>query len=242
MDTRHKQLTAPHSCGAGVVRPWSLGFYAQPGSPAIGPQGRAATPPASQAPAASAIRHQSSALGRAAAFTLIESVVAIGIFAFVIVGIVGLFGSTLERQRQASFETRAVLMAQQITARFATAASLTNLSLITGEDSNTRATLYTNFDILPANSAATSAFTVYYQQDGTAAGYMELNSNNYASDFIPTDISNVSAKALVTVNQEPGNPGLFRMNFEVSEPANLPTNARKKQTFSTFFAFPQDAL
>ena len=176
-----------------------------------------------------------------AGFTLVESVIAIGLFAFVIVGIVGLFGSALERQRQASFETRAVLMAQQITARFASAASLTRLSLITGEDTNTRATIYTNFDIRPANSTATSAFTVYYQQDGTAAGYMEGNSNNYASAFVPAAISNVSTKALVTVSQEPGKPGLFRMNFEVSEPANLPANARKKQTFFTSFAFPQDA-
>jgi type II secretory pathway pseudopilin PulG len=231
MDTLHKQLS--HSKTQG-----------RDGSPS-GPK-----PQATESPSPFPIPQirspisdlRSSGAQRPAAFTLIESVVAIGIFAFVIVGIVGLFGASLERQRQASFETRAVLMAQQITARFATASSLTNLSLISGEDTNTRATLYTNFNIRPATSTATSAFMVYYQQDGTAAGYMEGNSNNYASDFIPSAISNVSGKALVTVSQEPGNPGLFRMNFEVSEPANSPANIRKKQTFSTYFAFPQDAL
>jgi len=179
-----------------------------------------------------------------AAFTLIESVVAIGIFAFVIVGIVGLFGSTLQRQRQASFETRAVMISQQILARIRAAESAANVFLTRGTDTD-KADEPKLFHPANLTTSPTNTLVFYYKKDGTEISGI-LATNDYASDtysFLydadgsPQDIVG-RARATLTANGT-GNTNLYRVTIEVSEPANLPLNARRyTNTFTTLATFP----
>jgi type II secretory pathway pseudopilin PulG len=189
---------------------------------------------------------RSSGAQRPAAFTLVESVVAIGIFAFVIVGIVGLFGASLERQRQASFETRAVMISQQILARLRAAESVTNVVLTRGTDTDEplQPKLFhsANFTTSPINT-----LVFYYKKDGTEISGL-LETNNYASDtysffpgydedLSPEDI--VGRAQLTATTNDTGTTNLYRITIEVSEPANLPLAARRyTNTFTTLATFP----
>jgi type II secretory pathway pseudopilin PulG len=181
---------------------------------------------------------------RAAAFTLIESVVAIGIFAFVIVGIVGLFGSTLERQRQASFETRAVMVSQQILARIRAAESATNVFFTRGSNPTNDDKLFHSGNM---TASPASSIEFYYKKDGTEISGLtpagNYESGNYAvfsgydPDGSPEDIVG-RARAILTTNGT-GLSNLYRVAIEVSEPANLPIEARRyTNTFTTFATFP----
>lgn len=195
--------------------------------------------------ASSAISHPTSAPSRKAssAFTLIESVVAIGIFAFVIVGIVGLFGSALERQRQASFETRAVMVSQQILARIRAADSATNLFITRGSGTNEEKL----FHATNITETATNTISFYFKKDGTEISGLTPSDNydsetyipfpGYNADGAPQDIVG-RARATLTTN-ETGITNLYRVTIEVSEPANLPIEARRyTNIFTTFATFP----
>jgi type II secretory pathway pseudopilin PulG len=178
------------------------------------------------------------------AFTLVESVVAIGLFAFVIVGIVGLFGSALGRQRQASFETRSVMVSQQILARIRAAESATNAYLTRGSDPNTQAKLFHS-----ASFAAPGTNTVvfYYKKDGTElSGILDpANYSNATFSFYPgypaeTLTNDIVGRARLSLTtNDTGSTNLYRVTIEVSEPANLPLHARRyTNTFTTFATFP----
>ena len=180
--------------------------------------------PGAQRP--SATRHGRIA---ASAFTLIESVVAIGIFAFVIVGIVGLFGAALERQRQASFETRAVMISQQTLARIHAANSPSNISLTRGQSNDVR--FFTNMNLISTTAIG------FYQRDGTECSGISSSETDWTGTNTPNNVTNVVAKSRTRLTQL-GN-SLFRVDIEVSEPANLPLAARRyTNTFSTLATFP----
>jgi type II secretory pathway pseudopilin PulG len=233
MDTLHKQLTNPKTQG-------------RDGSPS-GPK-----PQATESPSPFPIPQirspisdlRSSGAQRPAAFTLIESVVAIGIFAFVIVGIVGLFGASLERQRQASFETRAVMISQQILARIRAAASVTNVVMTRGSNPTNQEKLFHSADF---TTSPTNTLVFYYKKDGTEiSGLLATNdyTNNtytffpgYPPETLTDDI--VGRAQLTATTNNTGNTNLYRVTIEVSEPANLPLAARRyTNTFTTFATFP----
>jgi type II secretory pathway pseudopilin PulG len=233
MDTLHKQLTPVTEIGTIFDR----------ANLARASRRRQHRNPAGGAPAPFQNCHRESGFHspgaqRPSAFTLIESVVAIGIFAFVIVGIVGLYGAALDRQRQASFETRAVMVSQQILARIRAANSPTTISFISGSSGpTTENKLYhvTNASI-PLN---TNVF--YYKKDGTEiSGLLRADSyesSNYSflgtPDNQPSDIVG-RARTILTTNNT-GSTNLYRVTIEVSEPANLPLSARRyTNTFTTY--------
>jgi type II secretory pathway pseudopilin PulG len=261
MDTLHEQLTPPKTQARDGSLSESSALRARGTS---GPKLQATQPPAPfriphsafpksdlrspisdlRSPGAqrpSATRHGRIA---ASAFTLIESVVAIGIFAFVIVGIVGLYGAALDRQRQASFETRAVMISQQILARIRAAASVTNVVMTRGSNPTNEEKLFHSANF---TSSPTNTLVFYYKKDGTEiSGLLATNDftnatysffPGYDADGSPQDIVG-RARATITTNNT-GTTNLYRVTIEVSEPANLPLAARRyTNTFSTLATFP----
>jgi type II secretory pathway pseudopilin PulG len=200
--------------------------------------------PGAQRP--SALRPPLSVLGRraASAFTLIESIVAIGLFAFVIVGIIGLFGSALERQRQASFETRAVMISQQILARIRAASSATNVVFTTGSATNDQSKFFYSNNFLQ-NSSTQAVF--YYKKDGTEiSGVLQPNSYgsstfSFAGNRTDSQTNDIVGRARVTfslsgnTNADPLIPtNLHQVTIEVSEPANIPLTSGTNQTSTNF--------
>lgn len=175
------------------------------------------------------------------AFTLIESVVAIGIFSFVIVGIVGLIGAALERQRQASFETRAVFMAQQAISLIRSADSPSAVTFTRGEGKQGDK-LFDEHDFV-----ATPNLVIGYMTDGTAnaavlaAGDWEKNTINPKHAIENNSVDNITSKTLVTLEERATDPNgytLYDLTVEVTEPANLPYNVRPyKAVFQTYASF-----
>jgi uncharacterized protein (TIGR02598 family) len=178
-------------------------------------------------------------------FTLVESVVAIGIFAFVIVGILGIFGTTLDRQRQASFETRSVLISQQILSRIRSAQSASNVAFVRGTDAGVSQEPKL-FHIVDLTANPTNTVVFYYKKDGTEiSGVLQTNDyTNGTYSFFPayppetlTDDIVGRARAILTTN-DTGNSNLYRVTIDVSEPANLPLPARRyTNSFTTFATF-----
>jgi type II secretory pathway pseudopilin PulG len=177
------------------------------------------------------------------AFTLIESVVAIGIFSFVIVGIVGLIGAALERQRLASFETRAVLMAQQAIARVRAADSPSAVTFTRGEGNQGNKLFDTH------NFTTTPDLVIGYMVDGTAnaailaPGDWEGNSVNPKQQIENNSVDNITTKSLVTldpIGNDPNGHTLYDLIVEVSEPATLPYSVRPyKAVFKSRASFPK---
>jgi len=201
----------------------------------------------------SVLRPPSSALGRRAApaFTLVESVIAIGLFAFVIVGIVGLFGSALDRQRQASFETRAVMVSQQILSRIRAADSATNIAFAIRATNASAPPRYFMANLTDPNSEFSA---IYLHGDTALAAVMPQGSyaldstNSFIPGFEPDTTPPETGKPAITpsgrarlslTTNNTGNPNLYRVTIEVSEPANLPLQFRRyTNTFTTLATFP----
>jgi type II secretory pathway pseudopilin PulG len=173
-----------------------------------------------------------------AGFTLVESVVAIGIFSFVIVGMIGLLGTILERQKQAAFETRAVLIAQQAIARIRAANDPEEVFFTRGESKQGGEKMFQEHNFVSSPQIVFS-----FSRDGTANQAVLPLSDwnaatlNPASSMEEGDKNNQLTKALVTL-EDPDNDGIYDLTVEVSEPGYLPYSARPhKITFSTYAAF-----
>jgi len=153
---------------------------------------------------------------------------AIGIFAFVVVAVMGLFPAALRQRQQAEGETRAVLIAQQIFETVSAAGGLTNVVLHRGEND----IVLTNISFI-TNPSTPLVFG--YEERGTEPGV--LYSNNPTSMWSGQNVEqDETAKARVTATLVTNN--LLRMTVEVGLPANLPAEKRRIETFSTLVYTP----
>lgn len=162
----------------------------------------------------------------ASAFSLVEVTIAIGIFAFVIVAIMGLFPVALKQRGDSAFETRAVLIARQIFETVEAAGTLTDVVLTRGENDIVR----TNISNI---TNASTPLVLGYEYRGTEPGVCYANDpvNRWSSQTIEQD---ETAKARVTAAVVTNN--LLRLTVDVGEPANLPADKRRIVSFSTLIA------
>ena len=77
------------------------------------------------------IRPHSLHARRSGGFSLVEVTIAIGIFAFVVVGVMGLLPAGLRMRADSSAETRGVLISEEL---FASVRAATNLAFVTVRD------------------------------------------------------------------------------------------------------------
>jgi len=151
-----------------------------------------------------------------AAFSLVEVTIAIGIFAFVIVGIVGLFPVGVRQREDSALETRAVMIGRQIFESIEAAGNLTNVNLIVGEDERVAVNL------------VDQPLVLGYEVDGTAPGV------NFRGDIGKWDTGyveqDVTTKSLITTTNVGGQ--LYRVDVQVGYPAILPADKRRVYSFS----------
>jgi Tfp pilus assembly protein PilV len=150
-----------------------------------------------------------------AGFSLVEVTIAIGIFAFVIVGIIGLFPVGLKQRQDAALETRAVLISRQIFESINAAGNLTNVSIAVGEDER-------------ANVNLVNPLVLGYQVDGTAPGVnFGSDTGKWDSGEVERDVTTKSKVTSTKISDQ-----LYQVVVEVGYPAVLPADKRRKFSFS----------
>ncbi len=168
--------------------------------------------------------------GLSPGFSLVEVTIAIGIFAFVMVAILGLFPVALRQRTDAALETRAVLVAQQV---FQSILSSTNTSqiflpplfLMGEEDPNLRNKALNSFPV-----------TMHYGRTGTAALGIFDGESGWSSGVTETDADAVSRVRIDPVGSAA--PGLYRATVDYGRPANLPEAKRRNFSFSKLVYLP----
>ncbi len=152
----------------------------------------------------------------AAAFSLVEVTIAIGIFAFVLVGIIGLFPVGIRQREDSALETRAVMISRQIFESIEAAGNLTNVNITVGEDERVAVNL------------VDQPLVLGYEVDGTAPGVnFEGDIGKWNSGYVEQD---VTTKSLITTTNLGGQ--LYRVDVQVGYPAILPSDKRRIYSFS----------
>lgn len=178
-----------------------------------------------------AARHLfSSSRGRSSGFSLVEVTIAIGIFAFVVVAILGLFPVALKQRSDAALETRGMFVAQQILENIESASSTNAIPLpplfdMTGSSNN-----------LTFKPLGSFPLTMQFARIGTSPLRPVDGTSGWTSGASETD---VDALARVRIEPVAGGPnGLYRASVDYGRPASLPEARRKNFTFTKLVYLP----
>jgi type II secretory pathway pseudopilin PulG len=163
-------------------------------------------------------------------FSLVEVTIAIGIFAFVIVGIMGLFPAALRQRGDAAVETRAVMAAQQVFEGVRSSSSTTSIFLPPFMD------MSGSTNTLAQKSLSDFPLSLQYGRSGTAILRPKAGDSDWINGATETD---ADALARVRIQSEPGAaPGLYRVSVDYGRPASLNESQRKNFTFSKLVYLP----
>ena len=159
-------------------------------------------------------------------FTLVEVTIAIGIFAFVIVAVLGLFSVALRQRGDSALEARAVLIAQQVFGGipgYSLSNALSYDNLIQGPNSPTLKNL-------------TNGLVLGFADKGTSVSHIFSDIGAWDSSDVGDPSQPVATKAYVSATNVA--PGLYSVSVQVGYPAYLPAAKRRVQTFSTLVGAP----
>jgi type II secretory pathway pseudopilin PulG len=169
---------------------------------------------------------------------LVEVVIAIGLFAFVIVGILGLFPAALRIRSESALETRSYLIAQQLFSQVAAAPNISNVTFRDGPflgPNNSR----------KANLARTPIVMGYLPRTSLPYWYYADNPNSSWSNVGSADPQlrvqqtqwEIDTLARLSATNVPGWPNLYQITVEVRAPSTLPLTNTKPVSFVTYQAF-----
>jgi type II secretory pathway pseudopilin PulG len=196
------------------------------------------------------------------AFSLVEVTIAIGIFAFVIVGIIGLFPTALRMQAESSVETRASMIAQQLfdsvdlsIAKWTnpTGNVFSNITLRDGPGlvlNNARSVnlLNPSRPVVVGYQVKSSMPFYLWKKDGEAAWRDGIGPQSEGHDEDPDDITgkdpgpapgnDIITLAWISATNVPGNSRLYQINVEVRSPAFAPLTNTPPSVFTTYRVLP----
>jgi uncharacterized protein (TIGR02598 family) len=162
-------------------------------------------------------------------FSLVEVTIAIGIFAFVIVAILGLFPAALRQRSEAAAETRAVLIAQQIFGGIGATGAVTNAL-------SSDYSIKWDEEKSPTLHNLTKGLVLGFSQNGTSINHIFSDLNSWSSGDVGPAEQNITTKALVVASNV--SPGLYSVVVQVGHPASLPADKRRSQSFASFVHAP----
>lgn len=177
--------------------------------------------------------------GRSLGFSLVEVTVAIGIFAFVVVGVLGLLPTALKQRAASASDTRAVLIAEELFASLQSATSITNVTFRDGPS-------LTPGDNESVDLTSSDAVVVGYPPQTTVPFYLWGGDRERYSDGawkdgqLPADAESkdIQALAKMQARQINGFPGLYHVTVQVRSPATTPLTNTTPVTFTTLTYLP----
>jgi uncharacterized protein (TIGR02598 family) len=161
-----------------------------------------------------------------AGFSLVEVTIAIGLFAFVLVGILGLYPAALRQRADAAHELRSTLIAQQVFEGVRAANSVTSAL------SSDYSIKWEDADQKPSRLDYLQGVVLGFSANGTTVNHIFDSTNAWASADIGPPDQDITTKALVVASNV--SPGLYALTLQVGYPANLPAANRRSQTFQTY--------
>jgi prepilin-type N-terminal cleavage/methylation domain-containing protein len=162
-------------------------------------------------------------------FSLVEVSIAIGIFAFVVVGIFSMFPVAMRQQVSAAQEALAVQTTKHVMASIAAATNLSEVDLVVGRAGPTNV-VFSNANLLVAPGVVLGLSSV----DPLPVKLLA------AADWTsPVTDPNIQSVVRVFATNVAGSPGLFRVSVDLAHPAGT-TNAaaRQVENFSTLVYRP----
>lgn len=161
-----------------------------------------------------------------AGFSLVEVTIAIGLFAFVLVGILGLYPAALRQRADAALELRSALIAQQVVEGIRAANSVSGAL---GSDYSIKwddaAKNLSRLDYLRGQ-------VLGFSENGTTVNHIFSSTNAWVDADIGPPEQRIATKALVVASNV--SPGLYAVTLHVGHPANLPADKRRSQSYQTF--------
>jgi uncharacterized protein (TIGR02598 family) len=158
-------------------------------------------------------------------FSLVEVTIAIGIFAFVIVAILGLFPAALKQRTAAALETRGMFVAQQIFESISSATTTNAIPLPpTGSSNN-----------LTFKSLGSFPQTLQFDRIGTSPLLSVDGDAGWSNGVTDADADSL---ALVRIEAVGSLPGLYRATVDYGRPASLRESQRQNFSFTKFFYLP----
>jgi uncharacterized protein (TIGR02598 family) len=174
--------------------------------------------------------------GKVAAFSLVEVTIAIGIFAFVVVGILGLLPTAMKMRAESAQETRAAIIAQELFSSVAASPSITNVRVRTGATVSEGDVRY-NQDLRGVSvvvgypSGTTVPFWFYESPDAawvnSGAGNSEIQKS--------ARINDIQTIARLQASNVSGFPNLYALTVEVRSPAAASLENCTPTVFQTLF-------
>lgn len=159
-----------------------------------------------------------------AGFSLVEVTVAIGIFAFVAVGVLGLLPAALKQRSDSSREMRAVMIAEELFSSLQASPSITNIILRDGpglsQANNVSVNLANGENVVIGYPAQTSVPWFLW---GSSRGVGNPDDAWFDGQLHSGAVGNgVDTLARMTASNVIGSPGLYQVTVEVRSPANVP--------------------
>jgi type II secretory pathway pseudopilin PulG len=191
---------------------------------------------------AGGMRHMAAGKRRGAGgFSLVEVTVAIGIFAFVAVGVLGLLPTALKQREASALEARAVLIANELFSGVRAAPSPTNVSqLRDGPGHSDKGNFFPPEDLTQGPTVlgypASSSVPLFAaaQNSHTSADADAL----WKGTSFPDEARANNISSWAKLEGERISPNLYRLTVEVRTPASAPLERSQVVSFSTLHYAP----
>jgi len=174
---------------------------------------------------------------RSQAFSLVEVTIAIGIFAFVVVGVMGLLPAGMRMRADSAAETRGVLISEELFAAVRAAPSLSNVVFRIGpklSDTDKRTNNISTTPVVLGYPLQTTIPLWFYWQD-PASSWANANGGD---PEIAESITANSIETLARLSATNLGNSLYQVSVEVRTPASIARTNSRSSVFSTLVYSP----
>ena len=183
---------------------------------------------------------------RAAAFSLVEVTIAIGIFAFVIVGILGLLPTGMRLRAESARDSRAVLIQQELIDAIKASPSVTNVVFVRDGPKGTAGNYLTG-GAPPGENIVREPVLVGYPAGTTVPYYIAASTRSgtqrdqfWRGGVMPPGAidNDIQTIALLSATNVAGMTNLYEVSIKVRSPASTPLRDQDVTEFRTMIYSP----